>query len=83
MKKFILIALVLVIATAFAFAAFQAPTAGGVALEAPQTVSVLDQTALYAKRRLEFLTWRTRVWKLDFVYSLTPRIGVRPHINSF
>ncbi len=39
MKKFILIALVLVIATAFAFAAFQAPAAGGVAAEAPQTVS--------------------------------------------
>ena len=39
MKKFVLIALVLVIATTFAFAAFQAPTDAGVALEPPQTVS--------------------------------------------
>ena len=40
MKKFILIALVLVITAAFAFAAFQAPTDAGVALEPPQTVSL-------------------------------------------
>jgi hypothetical protein len=40
MKKFVLIALVLVMATAFAFAAFQAPPAG-VAAEAPQTVAFL------------------------------------------
>lgn len=39
MKKFVLIALVLVIAVTFAFAAFQAPAAGGVAVEPPQTVS--------------------------------------------
>ena len=39
MKKFVLIALVLAIAVTFAFAAFQAPDAGGVALEPQQTVS--------------------------------------------
>jgi hypothetical protein len=38
MKKFVLIALVLVMATAFAFAAFQAPPAG-VAVEPPQSLS--------------------------------------------
>jgi hypothetical protein len=40
MKKFIFIGLVLVMATAFTFAAFQAPPAG-VAVEPPQTVTYL------------------------------------------
>ena len=48
MKKFVLIALVLVIATAFAFAAFQAPTAAGIALRTPTICVVPDQTALPA-----------------------------------
>jgi hypothetical protein len=39
MKKFALIALVLVIAVAFAFAAFQAPTAGLATVEPPQTLT--------------------------------------------
>ncbi len=62
MKKFILIALVLVIATAFAFAAFQAPDCRwSCQLQRPTNgvSSGSNRPDAHSKRRLEFLTWRS------------------------